>query len=101
MEYRIKTNSVSRFYDFKIKNTILELNGDYYHANPKIYEAEDEIIIHHIKYKVKDIWKYDLNKRILAENNGFKVVYLWERDIIKFKDDVLWQWIVDNVLNNF
>ena len=98
MEYKIKAEGLNRFYDFKIKNIILELNGDYYHANPKKYNADDDIIIHHVKYKVKDIWEYDLRKKIIAENNGFKVVYLWECDIIKLKDDALWQWLNENVL---
>ena len=99
MEYKIQVNDIRRFYDFKIDNTILEINGDYYHANPIKYSADDVLIIHHIQYKVKDIWEYDKHKKILAENIGLTVKYLWEYDIKRMKDDEIWKWLVQNILN--
>lgn len=98
-EYKISNNTLNRFYDFQIKNILLEINGDYYHANPRKYHENDNIMIHHIQYKVKDIWEYDKQKKILAENNGFIVKYLWEYDIKKLKtDDNIWQWLKNNII---
>lgn len=47
------------FYDFCYNKKIIEYNGDFWHANPKIYNESD--VVH--KNKVaKDIWNYDIRK---------------------------------------
>lgn len=99
IEYKIQSDEgKNRFYDFKINNNILEINGDYYHANPKRYTEDQYLTIHHIKHKVKDIWNADLIKKQLAESHGFNVIYLWEYDMKKMKDDELYQWLEKNVI---
>lgn len=60
-----------RLYDFKFGNIILELNGDYFHANPKIYKDIDTIRIRKVDILVKDIWLNDAEKQALANKNGF------------------------------
>lgn len=70
------------YYDFLIENYIFEINGDYWHASPKIYKETDLI-----KYpgnlilSAKEVWERDLFKKDLAELNGYKVIYFWESDI--------------------
>lgn len=60
-EYCLWLDEVTpRFYDFKIGKTIIELNGDFWHANPNKYKADD--ILNHPGsngIKAKDIWKRD------------------------------------------
>ena len=64
MEYKITSkDGKSKFYDFKFGNIILEINGDYYHANPRFYNENDKLTIHHITYKAKEIWYNDLLKK--------------------------------------
>lgn len=82
-----------RAYDFAFGNTILELNGDYFHANPSMYKAEDIIVIRHVKHTAQSIWNDDTVKRELAESKGYKVIYLWERDMKKMSDEELFNWI--------
>jgi len=73
-----------RLFDFLINGELLvEMNGNYYHANPDMYEADDEIVISRSKRKAKDIWKYDEKKMKLGKDSGYKTMVLWEKD---FKD---------------
>lgn len=63
---------------------VIEVNGDYWHANPKYYNENDTIIFpggH--KTLVKDIWNHDSKKRQALINDGYKVYVLWEDDICK------------------
>ena len=77
-----------RSYDFKIKKTkiLIEINGDYWHANPKKY-LENDIIIN--KQLAKDIWEKDKQKTELAINNGFYVIKIWEDEMSKLSDEEL------------
>lgn len=65
-------------YDLKLGNKIFEFNGDYWHANPNIY---DESFINKVSKKsAQEIWDKDEDKRKVAEENGFKVMTIWESD---------------------
>ena len=59
-------------------NICIYADGDYWHANPKIYKPNDTIIG---KKTAKDIWKKD--KQITAKNEkqGYEVLRFWEYDI--------------------
>ena len=87
-----------RAYDFAFGKIILELNGDFYHANPELYKAEDIITIRHIPHTAQSIWDDDKVKRKLAESRGYKVVYLWEKDKKKMSEEELFNWIKDNCI---
>lgn len=68
-------------YDLRLNNSkvIIEVEGDYWHCNPKKYSAD---FIHPTrKIKAQDIWFYDELKRINAEKYGYKVIYVWEFEI--------------------
>jgi len=66
---------------------IIELNGDFWHANPKMHKAEDKLNFPHIgEMLVEDIWKNDEFKRKLAEANSYRVLYFWESDFKKMSD---------------
>lgn len=87
-----------RAYDFAFGKVILELNGDFFHANPKIYKAEDIITIRHVPHTAQSIWNDDTVKRRLAESRGYQVVYLWECDMKKMSDEELFNWIKKNCI---
>lgn len=92
IEYDIEFKSQyfinNRSYDIKILNSnkLIEVNGDYWHANPKIYNESDILF----NYKSsKDIWNNDLIKKKLAEDNGYQVLYIWESEIYYDNDNML------------
>lgn len=83
-QFYIKTGKRKwKLYDFKIKNTnlIIEVNGDYWHANPKIYKNLDKIKYFYGDRIAEDIWGKDEVKKNIAESHGYIVKYIWENDI--------------------
>lgn len=62
--------------DFLIKDTniILEAQGDYWHGNPQIFKNPSDIQLEKIKND-------KIRKKIL-ENLNYKVIYLWEYDLV-------------------
>lgn len=69
-------------FDFKVGKMLVEVNGDFYHANPSIYQAEDIVMIPNTNgIKAGTIWSKDLRKKKAAMRGGFEVVYLWETEI--------------------
>lgn len=72
-------------WDIVFKNkVILEINGDFWHANPNMYKANDILLG---DKKAKDIWDKDKRKKNKAEANGYKVYYLWENEINNMSDE--------------
>lgn len=79
-----EAKEIGRFYDFKIKNgPIIEVNGSYWHADKRIYEEKDLNAV-----QKKNIY-IDTIKRKWAENNGIKIYYFWEKDILEAPENVL------------
>lgn len=62
------------------KKIIVEINGDYIHANPNKYNADDLIIVRKSQYLAKDKWQYDLKRKEALEALGFKVFVVWQSD---------------------
>lgn len=74
----------NRSFDIKIGKSkkIIEVNGDYWHANPEIYQESDIICNKNIgKVTASDIWERDLEKKKIAKSKGYEVFYIWEKDI--------------------
>lgn len=63
-------------YDIKHSKCIIEFNGDYWHANPSIYSADDMIR----GKRAADIWERDAKKLQLVTDLGFNVLVVWEKD---------------------
>lgn len=83
------------YYDIKINDLIVELNGDYWHANPTIYSSDDLIPYPGKQIKLaKDIWKQDEKKKKIALERGYRYVVFWETEINKNFDEV-WERIID------
>jgi len=64
------------------KRIVIEINGDYIHANPKKYRAEDVIRIPGESYTAQEKWDRDEAKRKYLESKGYLVLVIWESDDI-------------------
>ena len=75
-------------YDFKISHThlIIEVQGDYWHASPEIYKANDIINYPEGYKKASEIWAKDEKKRKNAEKYNYKIIYVWESEFRKNND---------------
>jgi G:T-mismatch repair DNA endonuclease (very short patch repair protein) len=81
-----------RQFDFFIpdREVLIEVQGDFWHANPLIYSCDDKLDLPGRRSTpALEIWKNDEEKRKLAESYGYRVVYLWEKDIRGMTEDDL------------
>lgn len=75
-------------YDFLINNTlIVELNGEFWHADPRKYKKNDVLSFPGRKVIAEDLWEKDKLKCNLAKENGYKVLTIWEDDINRMTDE--------------
>lgn len=70
------------YYDICIPaiNLIVEVNGDYWHANPLIYAADQVINYPFGQWTAAKVWAKDARKAEAALVHGYRVVYLWEAE---------------------
>lgn len=83
-QFTIKSSIRSRrHYDFLLSGTklIIEVNGDYWHANPQTYKESDLINYAWGKVLASDVWEKDKRKKELAISRGYIVIYLWEKEM--------------------
>lgn len=76
IEYDYQYPLDGKIYDFKIKgNILIEVDGDYFHANPKKYNKNDlnEMQINNIEN--------DKVKTAVAQDNNYTLLRFWEDDI--------------------
>lgn len=75
-------------YDFRIidTNIVIEVQGNYWHANPEIYNPDDVLNYPEAFTKAEDIWEKDYNKLKTAEKYAYQIKYLWEYDLNKMND---------------
>lgn len=80
--------------------TIVEINGDYIHANPDIYDADAIIVTKKTNYSASEKWVYDDNRRRFLESKGYTVIVVWESDLKnQSKLDGIKQMIEESVNN--
>jgi hypothetical protein len=86
-EFFVKINNKIYFVDcyHQPSNKIIEVFGDYWHANPSIYKPGTLLNFpDNIKVLVEDIWKRDKDRLDNIRFAGYeKVLILWERDVVK------------------
>ena len=75
--YQYKAESIGRFFDFYVPscNTILEINGGYWHSDPRIYEGKE------LTPTQKKNKRVDEHKKKWALAHGIQILYIWEKDI--------------------
>ncbi|MCK9415476.1 endonuclease domain-containing protein [Candidatus Dojkabacteria bacterium] len=76
------------FVDLENKK-IIEYNGDQYHANPKLYEATDHPHPFRKQITAQEIWDKDERKKIVANEEGFDVLTIWDSEYKKNKYMIL------------
>jgi G:T-mismatch repair DNA endonuclease (very short patch repair protein) len=80
-EYSVKFYSIDNYIDEN--NLGIEIMGDYWHANPKIYNTNVGKCINQIQ--IKDIIR-DKKKRTFLKNKNIFLLYLWESDLKSDED---------------
>lgn len=68
-----------RSFDGRCGKLLIEFNGDYWHCNPAKFSAD--YYNEAMSKSAADIWEYDLQKKIGAENIGYKVFTVWESEL--------------------
>jgi G:T-mismatch repair DNA endonuclease (very short patch repair protein) len=83
------------FYDLYIPsiNLIIEIQGDYWHANPNRYNAEDLVHYKFADIKAQDIWDRDKVKQDFAISKGYKLIVIWEYFIKNISKEELKQYL--------
>jgi very-short-patch-repair endonuclease len=74
----VKQMSLPRVYcDFYLPeyNLIIEVDGDYWHANPDRFSPDD--IIGPKKTSARQIWANDLQREERIKSHGFRVMRIW------------------------
>jgi very-short-patch-repair endonuclease len=72
-------------YDIKHGDCVIEFNGDYWHANPKIYKDDAEIR----GRTAKVIQEHDCKKLQTAVDLGFRVLTVWEAEYKANKQETI------------
>lgn len=69
--------------DILIGNKIIEVNGDFWHANPNKYNADDMIPLPGASYLINasDIWDREQKRTNQLIALGYEVLVLWESEI--------------------
>lgn len=69
-------------FDFYINGVVIEVQGDYFHSNPKIYPSGP------ITKTQRLNWYRDIKKREFCQQNNIDVLELWECDILTNPENV-------------
>ena len=88
IEFKLKHKKKYFAYDIIITDTnkLIEVNGDYWHGNPKLYKKSDLIMKNSsAEISVGEKWKKDKIKLNHAKTNGYEVLVIWEKDL---KDNI-------------
>ena len=74
-------------FDCRYKNKLIEINGDYFHCNPHLYEKD---FYNKLSKKFAwQIWEKDKRKIQIAVQKGYSVLTIWEKDYNTNKDLVM------------
>ena len=59
-----------------------------YYGHPEKYKKNDIIKYPQKIVIAEEIWNKDLKKTETAHNRGYKIIYLWEKEINQIKQDI-------------
>ncbi len=82
-----KDNELRCSYDFTYNKKIIEFNGDFWHAHPNLFQADEIVPV--LKISAKEKWELDKKKKELAESYGYEVLVIWESEYGKDKETII------------
>lgn len=93
LNYELDGTRRRYIYDFTDEQArvIIEYNGDYYHANPEKYSANDRPIKNKPEETAADLWARDARKMQHAVDQGYRVLTVWEADYARDPEAVVQQ----------
>jgi len=68
-------------YDALVGNLLIEVNGDYWHANPSKYNEDDVFQFPKSLVTAKEIWALDIYKKKIAVLHGYDLMTIWESEL--------------------
>ena len=78
--------------DMGIGFNIIEFNGDYWHANPALYEADQKLRYPgNIEKLAKETWAKDADRYAEFISMGFRILIIWEYDWKHNREEVIKQ----------
>jgi hypothetical protein len=81
-------------FDIKIKEYLIEVNSDYWHANPLIYDSKEYLNFPFKRVRVKFLWSKDESKKKIAFEKGYKFILIWESEIKDLNDDDMFSFLI-------
>jgi len=91
-------NSSLYFFDICIGDILIEVNGDFWHANPLKYKKNDILKFPKKEVIAESLWIKDKIKQKEGIKNGYNVVYLWE-NLIRNSSDLDIEEILEDIIN--
>jgi G:T-mismatch repair DNA endonuclease (very short patch repair protein) len=88
-KFNKKISNTSYIVDIQVDNKVIEVNGDYWHCNPKIYKSGDYIKKPGGMYLVDDQWTKDASRCKDLEALNYSIFIIWESDWKSKKDIIL------------
>jgi very-short-patch-repair endonuclease len=88
-EYGVVLGYKQYDFGFKKERILLEVQGDYWHGNPLLFNEEGTDGKKKLNNTQKLKREKDIEKYNFAIENGFKIYYIWERDILNNNFKVL------------
>ena len=78
------------YYDVRCGRKIIEYNGDFWHANPKIYQEHELIKFPgNTMMYAYELWVRDQTRTQVARDHGFDLLTVWESDFRSNKEEIL------------
>lgn len=81
-EHQFRVEGISHSFDFHVLNTniLIEVDGNYWHCNPKVFKKLS---------KIQKQWKrQDIKINKLAKEKDFILIRFWEKDILNNEKNV-------------
>lgn len=69
------------------KKIVVEYNGDFWHANPRMFSPDEYIDV--IKMTAREKWNKDRARRFFLRSQGYEVLVIWENEWINNRKSVL------------
>lgn len=86
-EMVVNVNNKTYYIDFTYNNKAIEFFGDYWHANPDVYNAD--VVMPTMHKTSETIWQQDKQRIADLTSIGYKVLVIWEYEFRTNPDDTI------------